>query len=355
MTRSAGEQVVLVSSAEFVLKSSPVRRTLEQRLIDDLRFALRNAHIKDFTIEKAAGRIIVRRINNAPLAAQVITRVFGVAYAIPATCTAGSMDSVLSEAQLKAAETLNLEQSFAIRCHGSAGSVISSRDVEKEAGSQILKTLADRKIRVNLDHPDVVISVDLAGEIAYLYTTRLPGPGGLPLSSQWKMLGVLDSPLSLFAAYVMMRRGCLTQLLIPCSSTEARFQTDRQIALARKLRQFVTRENYPGFILELDKKLPSNSLIRHIGLKFARERRFRGVVFADVRGSIAFDSSITKRAHELGLPVFYPLIGLDETDLSKIGKLLDVDWRDFGDTVTQSTSPIDNSDLSTQPITEVFL
>lgn len=357
MTSSQGEQVVLVSSAEFVLKSSPVRRTLEQRLIDDLRFALRNANIQNFTIDKAAGRIIVKGMHDAPLAARMITRVFGVAYAIPAACVAGSLDSVLGAIQRIAIEALTSEQSFAIRCHGfrSTTGMISSRDVEKEAGSQILRTLADRGIRVNLDHPDLVISVDLAGEIAYVYTTRLPGPGGLPLSSQWKMLGILDSPLALFAAYVMMRRGCLTQLLIPCSNIDARFQADRQITLARKLRKFVTRENYPGFILEMDEKSQSISLIRRKAVEFARERRFRGVVFSDVRGSIAFDVSVNRRAQELGLPVFYPLIGLDDADLNKFGKLLDVDWRDSGDTPSKFASSVDDSDLPPLPITQVLL
>jgi adenylyl- and sulfurtransferase ThiI len=97
------------------------------------------------------------------------------------------------------------------------------------------------------------------------------------------------------------------------------------------------------------------SLIRRVALEFAKERRFRGVVFADVRGSIGFDSSINKRSRELGLPVFYPLIGLDETDLSKLAELLDVEWRDFGDTPVQTISIIGNSNLSTLPITEVSL
>jgi len=354
VTATPGEQVVLVSSAEFVLKSSHVRRSLEQRLIDDLRFALRNSNIQDFTIDKVASRIIVGKINDAPFAARVIARIFGVAYAVPAIRVESSMKSVLYAVRQRAAETLTFGQSFAIRCHGSARSPISSRDVEREAGSQILKTLADRKIRVNLDQPDVLISVDLSGENTYLYTTRIPGPGGLPLSSQWKMLGILESPLSLCAAYVMMRRGCITQLLIPCSATDMRFQTDRQIALARKLREFVTRENYPGFILELDKIAQSTNLIRRIGLEFAREHRFRGVVLADVGGSIVFDSSILRRSRELGLPIFQPLIGLDETDISKLGQLLGVDWRNFGDTHDQPTL-IDNLNLSNPPITEISL
>ena len=354
MTCSPGEQVVLVSSAEFVLKSSPVRRSLEQRLVDDLRFALRNANIQNFTTDRVASRIIVGGINDALTTARVIAKIFGVAYAIPATRIEGSMESLLIAIRQRAAENLTFGQSFAIRCHGSARSAISSRDVEKEAGSQILKALADRKIRVNLGHPDLLLSVDLASQYAYLYTNRLPGPGGLPLSSQWKMLGLLDSPLSLFAAYVMMRRGCLTQFLIPCSTTDTRFQTDRQLALARKLRQFVTREKYPGFILELDKMSQTTNLIRRIVLEFASKQRFRGVVYADVGGSIAFDASISERARELRLPIFQPLMGLDETDLDKLGQVLGVDWRDV-DVHVEPVPSIDSLDLSTLPITEVSL
>jgi thiamine biosynthesis protein ThiI len=318
---------------------------------------LRNADLRNFTIGKAAGRIIVGGINDASLAARTIARVFGVAYAVPAIRVEGSMEAILSAVRQRAVDTLTTEQSFAIRCHRSSQSVISTRDVEREGGSQILNILAGRKIKVNLDHPDVLISVDLSGQTAYVYTTRLPGPGGLPLSSQWKMLGILDSgPLSLFAAYVMMRRGCLIQLLIPCSMTNIRFQSDRQLALARKLKEFVTRESYPGFILELDRMPQATKNIRRVGLEFARQHRFRGIILADVAGSIGFDSSLTRRSQELGVPVFQPLIGFDETDLSKLGKLFGVEWRRFvGDVSVESTSSVDSLDLANLPITEISL
>jgi thiamine biosynthesis protein ThiI len=351
----AGDQVVLVSSAEFVLKSSHVRRTLEQRLIDDLRYVLRKADFRNFTIDKAAGRIIVSGIDDAVLAARAVERVFGVAYAIPANRVDGSMEVILNTVRQRAVDTLTTEQSFAIRCHRSSQCVVSTRDVEREGGSQILNTLADRKIRVNLNHPNVLISVDLSGQTAYVYTTRLPGPGGLPISSQWKMLGILDAgPLSLFAAYVMMRRGCLIQLLIPCSTTNMRFQSERQLALARKLKEFVPRENYPGFILELDKMPQATKGIRRVGLEFARKHRFRGIVLADIAGSIGFDNALTRRSKELGIPVFQPLIGLDETDLRKLGQLFDVEWRQFGDFSVESASA-DSLDLAYQSITQISL
>jgi thiamine biosynthesis protein ThiI len=188
------EQVVLVSSAEFVLKSSHVRKSLEQRLIDDLRFALRKSGFQNFRIEKAESRIVVEEISDAPLAARVISRVFGVAYAVPAARIDESMETVVDAVRYRAAEALTIGQSFAIRCHHSARSALSTRDVEKEAGSQILEALADKRIHVNLDQPDVLISVDLSGNNAYLYTTRIPGPGGLPGGRRSGQPGPLHHP-----------------------------------------------------------------------------------------------------------------------------------------------------------------
>ena len=76
--------------------------------------------------------------------------------------------------------------------------------------------MKDQSVRVDLKKPDLTISVDLTGDMVYVYGNRTQGPGGLPISSQWKMLAVLDSgPLTVLAAYAMMRRGCLVELFIP--------------------------------------------------------------------------------------------------------------------------------------------
>jgi len=348
-----GEQVVLVSSAEFVLKSSHVRRSLEQRLIDDIRFALRKSNICDFTIGKVAGRIVVGGISEAESAARIIARIFGVACAIPAIKVECSTDSVLSAIRQTAIDSLGIGQTFAVRCHRSASNPVSTRDVEKESGSQILHALADRKVRVNLTEPDVLISVDFSAKEAYLFTTRFPGPGGLPLSSEWKMLAIMDTPLSVLAAYVMMRRGCLTQLLIPCSGVDIRFNAERQMAQARKLRDFVTRERYPGYVLDLDALPHAANLIRRICVEFASQRRFRGVVFADARGPIGSSSYLNQRSRDLGVPIFQPLIGFSEKEVIELGELLRVEWRESSDAPLEIEST--NLDSLSLPIQEVSL
>jgi thiamine biosynthesis protein ThiI len=189
----------------------------------------------------------------------------------------------------------------------------------------------DRDVTVDLSHPDVTIQVDLAGEHAYVYAERFPGPGGLPLSSQWKMLAVMDSgPLTLLAAYAMMRRGCLVELFIPLSDTISTFASEHQLNLARKLRELVTRPSYKGYTVDFESLLgkgpdrppdstASRRLVRMAAVKFAKEKRFKGIIFADVAGVIDPAENLDIGAGEI--PVFTPLIGLESGDLTEMRRL----------------------------------
>jgi adenylyl- and sulfurtransferase ThiI len=351
--------VVLVSSAEFALKSSPVRRTLEQRLIDDLKFAMRKSNSCHVTAAKSAGRIVLQGVTDSKVAAQICARVFGVAHAIPAMKVDCSLERILHEIVQLAKESLNDDQSFGIRCHRSSPSAISPHEVEVLGGSAVLKGVCRRNIEVNLRKPDLWISVDLSGESAYVYSSKIPGPGGLPLSSQWKMVSILDADiLSLFAAYVMMRRGCLVQLLIPNSITDDQSSLDRQLALARKLRRFVTRENYRAFILKHHYQSHEKVFIRLMCLNLARRRRFKGILFADVDGSIHFEERLLARSRELGLPIFQPLVGLGEDDLIELGRIFDVEWAEIKSTLSaKSSTSVESSlvDLSEFTVEEISL
>jgi len=321
-----------VASAEFILKSSPVRRTLEQRLMDDLKVGLTRAGVEGFKIEKDAGRIIIRGMRDADTAAQRCARVFGVAFAASAVSLPASMESVLNAVVQLATAALAPGQSFAIRTHRATASPLSRREIEINGGSEVLRVLQQNGVKVNLKTPDVKFFVDLVGDRAYVYHQRFRGPGGLPLSSQWRMLAVLDSgPLSVLAAYAMMRRGCLVELLIPISETIPSFAKDQQLRLAQKLRDLVTRPTYRAFTLELDSARISSlqyatarRLVRLASIKLATERRFRGIVFPDVAGEIATLQSGFTEGNEIKPPIFRPLIGLENDDLIGMCREIDI-------------------------------
>jgi thiamine biosynthesis protein ThiI len=204
--------------------------------------------------------------------------------------------------------------------------------VEVQGGSRVLRVMKERGVTVDLDAPDVTFYVDLVGSDAYVYTEKLKGPGGLPLSAQWKMLAVLDcGPLSILAACAMMRRGCVVELLIPVSETVPGLSSGVQLALAEKVGRLVTRPNYKAFILEIDLLFAGRltvgggwrRLVRAMAVKFARENRFKGVVFGDVSGHLSsLKGSYSTTTQQ---PVFYPLLGLEEEDLTDLSRLAGID------------------------------
>ncbi len=324
---------MLVASSEFILKSSPVRRTLEQRLIDDLKFALTRACFDGFRIEKEAARLVVLGARGPGDPAIPCSNVFGVAYAAPAQLLVkASLTDVTGTIVTLAEQRLQNGQSFAVRAHRSTDGSISRRDVEVKGGAAVLQLMKQRGIAVDLDDPDLTFYVDLVGEDAYVYCERLQGPGGLPLSSQWKMLATLDSgPFSILAAYAMMRRGCVVELFIPTSGIIGELAIRTQLGLARRLDRLVTRPNHKAFTLEIDPLLEKSSndlhsrsdgwkqLVRSLAARFAKEKRFKALVLGDVSGNLQ-ESTATK----VELPVFYPLLGLEGEDLAELSSLAGV-------------------------------
>jgi thiamine biosynthesis protein ThiI len=287
-----------------------------------------------FRLEKDAGRIIVRGAQASEIAARCCARVFGVAYAAPAILLPASMDSVVEAIVRLATEALKPAQSFAIRTHRATPSPLSRHEIEIEGGSEVLRALKGKAVKVDLTNPDVTIFVDLVGDHAYVYNQRLTGPGGLPLSSQWRMLLILDSgPLSLLAAYSMMRRGCLVEPLLPLSDSIPFFARGPQLRLARRLRDLVTRPSYRTFTLEFDRSVgggrtssfgyfDARRLVRSAGAKLAAEKKFRGMVFSDVTGDLgALHESVGDQASP---PIFQPLIGLSSEELVDMCKQVDL-------------------------------
>ena len=323
------EPIVIIASSEFTLKSAPVRRTLEQRLLDDIRTALTRAGIENLRPEKHAGRIVIRGAQDAETVTHACSKIFGVAYAAHGLLVSSSLDDIVQATVNIASKRLENDQTFAIRAHRSGPSSISRREVEIRGGSEVLAKLKKRRVKVRLNQPDVTIFVDLADERAYVYSVKVPGPGGLPLSSQWKMLAVLDSgPLSILAAYSMMRRGCMVELFIPISKQIEIFAPDFQFDLARRLRRFVTRTDYRAYTFELDDihslavegetiEADMKHYVRNAALGFARQKRFKGIILSDLTGSLSKIQGEFEGAAVPPVP-FHPLIGLDKEDLVQL-------------------------------------
>ncbi|WP_455283762.1 hypothetical protein, partial [[Eubacterium] cellulosolvens] len=73
--------VVLISTAEFTLKSQPVRQQLARLLKRHIRFNLKRIGQEDYRIKSAGGFLVIGGLMNAEPVAQSLAKILGVSHA----------------------------------------------------------------------------------------------------------------------------------------------------------------------------------------------------------------------------------------------------------------------------------
>ncbi len=275
---------LLVRYGEIGLKSPSVRRRFEQQLAADIR--TRHALAKvPCVISQTRGRVFVDS-DDWRATCEILSRTFGVVSFSPVE-KASSELSALTQSVLKFSEPLMFKDStFAIRTRRSGNHPYTSQTLAAHLGKAVLEHFAGKEIAVSLDDPDIEVSVEVRDKEAYLFSSVLPGPGGMPLGTQGKVLSVLDSELGIASTWLMMKRGCSVLAM-----TEGEY-------LMEPLRPW-----YPN----LARTAPSKDLF--------------GLAASNACIGIALPltlKEIEQEAVKGDLPVFYPLVGMDRAEISKL-------------------------------------
>jgi len=197
---------VLVRYGEIGVKSSYVRRKMEDRLRDNLEGMLRRRGV-DARVERYWSRILVR--TETPYeAGEVVRGCFGVASASECVTCSGKKGEVVEEIVTVAEEVYGGEGSFAVRVNRASGDgehAFTSVELEEEAGAAVEGALG---APVDLDSPDYRFFAEVRDDEAFVFLEKPDGPGGLPLGTQEPLValvsGGIDSPVATWRA---MRRG----------------------------------------------------------------------------------------------------------------------------------------------------
>lgn len=198
--------VILVRYAEVGLKSTGVRRYFEGLLIDNMLTALAS-HGLEALVTSEQGRIYVTS-DQIDKAIPVVRRVFGVASVSPALVGDSGMEAMKRTAAEYSQSMLGPNQSFAVKARRDGNHPYTSMDVGREVGSAIFLANEEKGVRVDLTRPDVTFYVEVREKKAYLFSEYFPGPGGLPLGSQGKVLAMVENERDALAAWMLMKRGC---------------------------------------------------------------------------------------------------------------------------------------------------
>ena len=198
--------LILVRYAEMGLKSSTVRKRFEKVLVDNLMSALAAEKIEGL-VESERGRIYVKtdRIEEA---IRPVSRVFGVASLSRAIETTSNIDEIRSIVVSYSRKRLKKRDSFAMRVRRTGTHPFTSADVARDVGAAVVSANVDLEVTVDLDSPDLELFVEVRNNRAFVFSEYVPGPGGLPMGSQGKMLAIVDKERDVVAAWLMMKRGC---------------------------------------------------------------------------------------------------------------------------------------------------
>lgn len=198
--------LLLVRYGELALKSAPVRReferTLQRNILDQFAAASLACRLR-----ADSGHLYVEADEAAP-AIRILRRVFGVTSVSEVTEVPGEPGPITAEALRLIEPMLAPGRSFAIRARRTGQHSFTSQQLAGDVGGAVLDRFGDRSPRVDLEHPDVEVFIEVRDRRAYLSTGRQSGPGGLPLGVAGRVVALVDGRRGALGAYLLMKRGC---------------------------------------------------------------------------------------------------------------------------------------------------
>jgi tRNA uracil 4-sulfurtransferase len=205
--------LILVRYAEVGLKSERVRKRFIARLVKDMSNRLARAGL-DHLIEEERGRIFVD-CSDPEAAANILKRVNGVhSFSFVKEC-GSSKEEIMGCLSEYGKERIEPGMSYGLKVKRTGSHPYTSRDIAVEGGGAVVSHLPEGLNKVDLRHPDIWIEVEIRENRSYLFTDRIPGPGGMPSGTQGRLLlylpGGPDAEVrdrARLSLWMMSRRGC---------------------------------------------------------------------------------------------------------------------------------------------------
>ncbi|MEK7607036.1 MAG: tRNA uracil 4-sulfurtransferase ThiI [Patescibacteria group bacterium] len=314
------KEVVLVHYHELALKGKN-RGMFERTLVENIAAITGIPRKRIWLLES---RIIIEDTGDA---AQRLKYVFGISSYAPALCVAPNL-AAIQKAAFALAETGGFKRFAVSTSRGDKKFAMTSVEVSREIGGALHEKTG---VRVDLTNPEKTFFIEITREHAYVYTGRVPGPGGLPVGTQGNVLALLsggiDSPV---AAHRILKRGASVNFIhfhsYPFTS---RASIDKVKTLAGILNRFAMRSTlslvpFGKIQKEILKKCREpyrvilyRRLMLRIAEKLARQTHAQALVTGESLGQVASQTleNMVVTENTLTLPLFRPLIGFDKEEI----------------------------------------
>jgi len=343
-------KTILVRYGEIGLKGKN-RSSFESALIRNMRSALEG--VQGLKILREHGRIYVQYDDSTEKVAEKLSRVFGIVSLSPVITSRPDIEDIKRKAlegALKAGcrsgvsfkvETRRADKRFSI----------TSPEVSRLAGGFILENIPG--LTVDVHNPQVVVHVEIRAHDVFVYSTSIPGPGGLPVGVTGRgalmLSGGIDSPV---AGWLAMKRGIklvgVHFYSFPFTSERSK---EKVLDLSKVLASYGGK--FPVYVVpftEIQKqikvKCPESlyvTIMRRMMFRIteaicAKENCssiFTGENLAQVASQTI--ESIAVIEEVVSLPILRPVITMDKTEIIQVAKRIgtyDISIRPYEDCCT---------------------
>ena len=325
--------LIVARYGEVGLKSTKVRSRFERKLVKNIKAAI------DCDVDRNQGRIYIFP-QNFDDAVENLNRVFGIVSYSPAISTYSNfedIDKTLGEyvENLASENMIDEGTKFAIKCRRVGNHDFTSQEMAAFCGGVVRKRIL---APVDLTNPELTIFVEVRGDDTFIYHEKIPGPGGLPLGTQGKVVCLvsrgIDSPV---AAYLMMKRGCEVIALYcdndPFTSQKALENYNKLVdqlqnyAAGVPIKKRIVK--YGDYLQKAKDDAPEKmtcvlckSGMYKIAEMLANKMGALAIVDGSSVGQVASQTlnNILATRYGVDMPILSPLIGLDKAEITKIAE-----------------------------------
>ena len=327
--------LILVRYGEIALKGQN-RTYFYRKLRRNVRLCLKANNIQGEVWQE--GQRIYLETGQPDAAVSAAQRVFGIVSLSPVQVVSADMDAISQEAVAVAKRAgLSPARSFRVNARRSDKSFPHiSPEIERQVGAAVVMATG---ARVDLStNAEVEIGVEVQPGRALVFGEIIAGPGGLPLSSQGRVVALLSSGIdSPVAAWLMMKRGCG---IIPLHFSVGQWQTDRVLAIVEALNRHAYGYQLKPIILSHQEVLgPTLTRLQQMrqerwtclfckrailaqAAEIAQEMGAGALVTGDSLGQVASQtlSNLEVISYGIQKPIMRPLIGLDKTEIMALAR-----------------------------------
>ncbi len=320
----------IVRYSEIGLKGNKTRREMEKILVNNITSYAQKNNV-NLKYSKTDGRIFLYTDNNSFLY-DILPRIFGIkSFSYAYEYKFDNINTIAELAKEKFYDVVK-NKKFAVIATRKGIHNFNSKDVEIKIGDALYNNSAG----VDLENPDIKIYAEIRDNRLYLFTDKIPGPGGLPLKSEGKAIslfsGGIDSPV---ATYMVMKRGVACDLLF-CSLAHPADTVYMLKTAQNLLEKYSIGYNNRIFIIDgsnlvteiiknPDQKF-SNLIFKELLYEYAQnlciKYNYNAIVTGESIGQVSSQTpeNLESMSRDIFYPIYRPLIGFDKEETISYSK-----------------------------------